>query len=132
MSKMGSHDPFGHLQHKLWPKERSGVKLAIWLPTMGSRWRCNMPLESSRRGLKLWFRLHPDWSSTVEIIVLQSCRTSSLGKFETPIWESRNKKPFRCHSRRVVQSILYGGRWWLPLSLGCGESCESRVARDLS
>jgi len=21
MSKMGSHDPFGHLEHKLWPKE---------------------------------------------------------------------------------------------------------------
>jgi hypothetical protein len=29
MSKMGSHDPFGHLKHKLWPKERPGVKLAI-------------------------------------------------------------------------------------------------------
>jgi hypothetical protein len=21
MSEMGSHDPFGHLKHKLWPKE---------------------------------------------------------------------------------------------------------------
>jgi len=21
MSKMGSHDPFGYLKHKLWPKE---------------------------------------------------------------------------------------------------------------
>jgi hypothetical protein len=29
MSKMGSHDPFGHLKHKLWPKERLGVKLGI-------------------------------------------------------------------------------------------------------
>jgi len=29
MSKMGSHDPFGHLKHKLWPKEGLGVKLAI-------------------------------------------------------------------------------------------------------
>jgi hypothetical protein len=26
MSKNGSHDPFGHLKHKLWPKERLGVK----------------------------------------------------------------------------------------------------------
>jgi hypothetical protein len=26
ISKMGSHRPFGHLKHKLWPKERSGVK----------------------------------------------------------------------------------------------------------
>jgi hypothetical protein len=25
MSKMGSHDPFGHLKHKLWPKEGSGI-----------------------------------------------------------------------------------------------------------
>jgi hypothetical protein len=27
MSKMGSYDPFGYLQHKLWQKERSGVKI---------------------------------------------------------------------------------------------------------
>jgi hypothetical protein len=26
MSKMGSHCSFGHLKHKLWPKERAGVK----------------------------------------------------------------------------------------------------------
>jgi len=31
---MGSHDPFKHLKHKLWPKERSGVKLPIWFPTI--------------------------------------------------------------------------------------------------
>jgi len=29
MSRMGSHDPFGHLKHKLWPKEGLGVNLAI-------------------------------------------------------------------------------------------------------
>jgi hypothetical protein len=29
MSKMGSHDSFGHLKHKLWVKERSKIKLAI-------------------------------------------------------------------------------------------------------
>jgi hypothetical protein len=29
MSKMGSHDPFGHLKHKLWPKEGLEVKLAV-------------------------------------------------------------------------------------------------------
>jgi hypothetical protein len=26
MSEMSSHDPFGHLKHKLWSKEESGVK----------------------------------------------------------------------------------------------------------
>jgi hypothetical protein len=67
MSKMGSHEPFGHLQHKLWQKERSGVKLAVWLPTTKSRestwpWcvqvECDTPLERSWRGLQLWFRPH--------------------------------------------------------------------------
>jgi hypothetical protein len=36
------------------------------------------------------------------------------------------KKPFGCGSRRVTQRILYGGRWWLPPSSGCGESSVSR------
>jgi hypothetical protein len=29
MSKMGFHDPFGHLKHKVWPKEGSGVNLSM-------------------------------------------------------------------------------------------------------
>jgi hypothetical protein len=34
---MGLHCPFGHLKHKLWSKERSRIKLAIWLPTTKSQ-----------------------------------------------------------------------------------------------
>jgi len=29
MFEMGWHDPFGYLKHKLWPKERPGIKLSI-------------------------------------------------------------------------------------------------------
>jgi hypothetical protein len=29
VEKTGLHEPFGHRQHKLWQKERWGVKLAI-------------------------------------------------------------------------------------------------------
>jgi len=29
MLKMGLHDPFGYLKHKLWPQEGMGVKLTI-------------------------------------------------------------------------------------------------------
>jgi hypothetical protein len=29
MFKIGPHDPFGNLKHKLWPKERSRVKLPL-------------------------------------------------------------------------------------------------------
>jgi len=56
LSKMASHEPFGHLQHKLWSKERPRVKLAVWLPTTKSResiwsWcvqvKCDTPLERS-------------------------------------------------------------------------------------
>jgi len=41
----------------------------------------------------------------------------------TPTWESREKEPFGCSLSGALQRILYGGRWWLPLSLGRGESC---------
>jgi hypothetical protein len=89
-----------------------------------------MLLERSRRGLQLWFRPHPDQRFAQEVIVSQSCETPSLGNFGTPIWKSRDKKPFGCQTRGKVQSILYGGKWWLPPSLGHGESCESKVTRD--
>jgi hypothetical protein len=31
------HEPFKHLQHKLWSKEGSGVELTIWFPTIKSQ-----------------------------------------------------------------------------------------------
>jgi len=43
--------------------------------------------------------------------------------FGTPTLESREKEPFGCSLSRVSQSILYGGRWWLPPSPGRGVSC---------
>jgi hypothetical protein len=66
MSKIGLHDPFKHLKHKLWPKERLGVKLAIWFSTTKSREltqfpyvqvACDLPLKSSRRRLQLCLNL---------------------------------------------------------------------------
>jgi hypothetical protein len=117
MSKMGLHDPFGHLQHKLWPKERSKIKLAIWLPTTESRestrfpWvqvACDMSLKSSWQGLQLWFRPRSNRRFAPEVIVPQSCETPNLGDFGTPIWESWDKKPFGCHSHGVVQ-VWYMG-----------------------
>jgi hypothetical protein len=62
----------------------------------------------------------------------QNRKSASCWNLGIPIWESQNKKPFRCGPREELQSILYGGRWWLPSSPGRGESCESKVARGLS
>jgi hypothetical protein len=43
MSKMGSHDPVGHLKHKLWPKEGTRVKLTIRFPTTKSQESTRFP-----------------------------------------------------------------------------------------
>jgi hypothetical protein len=141
MSKMASYESFGHLQPKLWAKEGPGVKLAVWLPTTKSRestrsrrelGECNTALKSSRRELQHWFRPHPDRRSGREATTAQSAGSPNQDSFGTSLWEFQDKKPFGCSLCRVTQSILYGGRWWLPPSPGRGESSESKVAHGLS
>jgi hypothetical protein len=83
---MASHWAFGHLQPKLWAKEGSGVKLAIWLPTTKKRestssrhpiWECDMALERSRRRLQHWFRPRHDRTLKSGVMAVQS--------FESPV-----------------------------------------------
>jgi hypothetical protein len=78
MSKMGLHDPFGHLKHKLWPKEGSGVKLAVWLPTTKNQEStrfpcvqvaCHIPLESS------W----PGYNFALDLISIRDLHTKLWG-----------------------------------------------------
>jgi hypothetical protein len=71
MSKMALYEPFGHLQHTLWQKERSRIKLPIWFPITKSQestrprcvqMECDTPLESSPiRGMskELWIHKVP-------------------------------------------------------------------------
>jgi hypothetical protein len=135
MPKMASYGPFGHLQRKLWAKERPGVKLSIWLPTTksqestSSRHRlkeCDTALKSSQQELQLWFRPCPDPSLGRGAMNVQSPGTLTRDSFGTPTWESQEKKPFGCSLGGELRNILYGGRWWLPPSLGRGESCVSK------
>jgi hypothetical protein len=102
-------------------KKGQESKLAIWLPTTKSQEStripcvqvaCDTPLESFWRELQFCFRLHLNWRSEHKVIASQSCGSFNPGSFETPLWES--KKPFGCGPHGEVQSILYGGRWWLP------------------
>jgi hypothetical protein len=81
---MASHWSFGHLQPKLWAKEGSGVKLAIWLSTTKIRestssrplnWECDMALERSWRGLQLWFGPRCDQTLQSGVTSAQSPRT---------------------------------------------------------
>jgi hypothetical protein len=62
---------------------------------------------------------------------IQSPMSPNRDNFGTPLWESKEKEPFRCKCGGESQRLLYGGRWWLPSSPGRDESSESKVARDL-
>jgi hypothetical protein len=131
---MALHEPFGYLQHKLWSKERPGVKLVVWFPTTKS-WEstqsqcvqveCDTPSESSWRKLQVCARPHPDQRSELGVMSSQSPGSPNRDNFKTPPWESQDKKPFGCRCFEETQRILYGGRWWLPPSPGRGESSES-------
>jgi hypothetical protein len=115
ISKMGSHHLFGHLKHKLWPKEKLKVKLAIWLLTTKS-WEltrfphvqvaCDIPFESSRQGLQLCFKPHCDQRFIHKVMGLQSRGSPDFDNFGTPIWESQDKNPFGCGPRGDAHSIL--------------------------
>jgi hypothetical protein len=138
---MALYEPFGHLQHELWQKERPKVKLTIWLPTIKSReltrprcvkMECDTLLEIFQGELQICFKPYPNQRFEQRVMNSQSPGSPNWDSFETPLWESRDKKPFGCGCRGITQRILYGGRWWLPPSPGRGESCESRVARGLS
>jgi hypothetical protein len=115
MFKMGSHDPFGHLTHKLWAKERPGVKLVDWFPPIKSEkspWfpyvkvACDIPLESSWQGIKLFFRPHLNQRFTHKVMGPQSHGSPNFGNFGTPTWESRDKMPFECWSHDHAYNIL--------------------------
>jgi hypothetical protein len=136
MFKMASHEPFEHLQHKLWSKEAPGVKLAVWLPTTKSRestrfWCAQVKydtlLEISWGELQLWFRPRPDPGLGRGVMSVQSPGSPNRDSFGTPFWGSREKKPFGCKCGGEPPRILYGGRWWLPPSSGRGESSESKL-----
>jgi len=115
MSKMGSHHPFGHLKHKLWPKEELGIKLAVWLSTTKSQEStqfcyvqvvCDTLLENFWRGLEFCFKPHLTPRSTRKVTRPQSCKSPNFDNFETPTWESWDKKSFECEPRGQPLNIL--------------------------
>jgi len=114
----------------------SGIKLVIWLLTIKNKeltqfpsmqGECEILLERFRQGLQLCFWLHLKPRFAHKVMGPQSHRSFNFRNFGTPIWESRDKMPFGCGPRGEAQSILQRGRWWLPPSLGYGESCESEL-----
>ncbi len=85
-------------------KRKAGVKLVVWFPTIKS-WestrprcvqvKCDTPLENSRQKLQVCFRLHPNWRFEQKVISSQNDGSPNRNSFETPPWDSQDKKPFR-------------------------------------
>jgi hypothetical protein len=131
MSKMVLHGSFGYLKHKLWPKERSGVKLLIWPLTTKSRESPQFPcvevafhilLKSSWQGLQLCFRPHLNQRSAHKIMGLQSHGSPNFGNFAIPTWESRDKNDIwvlalwlgkKNTIRGKVVASPKSGLWWI-------------------
>jgi hypothetical protein len=106
---MASHWSFGHLQPKLWAKEGPGIKLAVWLSTTKSResthsrralGKCDMALESSRRGLQVWFRPRPDRRSGREAMMSQSPGSPKPEQFRDSTLGVPGKSVIRVQVRR--------------------------------
>jgi hypothetical protein len=115
MSEMGSHDPFKHLKHKLWPKERLGIKLPIWLPTTKSQestqFPCgqvayDIPLEIFWRELQLCYRSHLNQRSVHKVMGPQSFGNPNFGNSRLPFGSPRTKMSFGCGPCGEAQSIL--------------------------
>jgi hypothetical protein len=107
-----------------------------------NRYFVDLRIESA---IRCWKDLDEGYKFGLDLVAIRSCSRElwapkgpglHLGQFwdnfGTPTWESREKEPFGCSLHRASQSILYGGRWWLPLSLGCvvfrGPKCPWLVA----
>jgi hypothetical protein len=93
---MSSHDPFGHFKHKLWPKERSGVKFVncqIWLLTTKSqeslgflmcKWHATYCWKDLDKGYNFPLNLIPIRGLHIKLWTSKVTRVLILGKF----WES--------------------------------------------
>ncbi len=130
MSKMSLHDSFEYLKHKLWPKEKSRVKVLSWfVPTKSweSLWNtcvqvtCHISLENSRQGLWIFLMLHFNQRSAWEVMALQNVKSSNFEIFkilnlgvlgQNDIWIQTpwliTKNTIR---GKVVTSPKFGMRW---------------------
>jgi hypothetical protein len=103
----------------------SNCQFDPWPLKVGNR---PLPDVASRSARRRWKALDESYNFGVNLVPIQvwgeELRASKVPGLQprTPTWESREKEPFGCSLDGELQSILYGGRWWLPPSPGRGES----------
>jgi hypothetical protein len=129
MSKVGLHNPFEHLKHKLWPKEGLGVKLPIWLPTTKSRpdflmckWRATYRWKALDKGYNFASELISIGGLHTKLCALKITKVQTLGISGLPFGSLETK----CHldaslvaSHRVYYKAEGGGfpQVWAVVSL---------------
>jgi len=74
MSKIGLHHPFGHLKHKLWPKEGSGIKWAILFLTTKS-WESTQFLVCRWRTTYRWKAFDKGYNFAWDLISIEGLHT---------------------------------------------------------
>jgi hypothetical protein len=144
---MGSHDPFGQLKQKLWPKERPKsnwqfdsrpLKVRERFDFLTCRWRVTYRWKALNKG----YNFGLDLVSSSDLI--------SIGVFHTKLWAPKVAKvptsgisgfPLESPGTKwhlgvgpvTMHKVYYkGGRWWLLPSLGHGESSEFVFAHGSS
>ncbi len=75
---MGSHHPFKHSKHELWPKERSGVKLALWISTTKSWVLTRFPVFRWRATYR-WKALDKNYTFDLDLISIRGLHTKLWG-----------------------------------------------------
>jgi hypothetical protein len=114
-----------------WQFDSRPLKVGNW-PDLGAcRWSATCRWKALNESYKFASYLIPI-RGLQRVMTLQSGESPNWDNFGTPPSEFQDKKSFGCRCRGEAQRMLYGGRWWLPPNPGCGESCESKVARGLS
>jgi len=139
---MGSYHPFGHLKHKLWPKERPGVKLTVWLLTIKGR-ESTWFLACRWRATYCWKVLNEGYNFALDFISIWGLHTKLSGSksWESQIWQFRDshlgilgqKAIWMWASWRSTKYTIRGkvvaspksGLWWILWVQVCSWFCPS-------
>jgi hypothetical protein len=106
MSKMGSHRSFGHLKHKLWAKERPGVKLAIDSDLLGCRQRATYRWKALDEIYNFASDRIAIGALHKKLCALKVPRVPAGGISRLPRGSPGREKPLGCGLRGESQSIL--------------------------
>jgi hypothetical protein len=118
MSKMGLHGPFGHLQHTLWQKKGSGIKLVVdSLPLKFG----NRPHSSACRwsAIHHWKDLKDSYKFTLDLIPIRGLRKE--------LW---SRKILRVQTGTVLGLLLGNPETKSHSDVGVMERCKEYYMRE--